>query len=50
MPPPRIDGEHFAPDTRLFIGLLHEYAVRYLIVDGEAVIFHGHARLTGDVD
>ena len=24
--------------------------MRYLIVGGEAVIFHGHARLTGDVD
>jgi hypothetical protein len=50
VPPPRIDAEHFSPDTRQFIGLLHEYAVRYLVVGGEAVILHGHARLTGDVD
>lgn len=50
MPPARIDAEHFSPDTRVFIRLLHEHAVRYLVVGGEAVIFHGHARLTGDVD
>lgn len=50
MPPVRIDADHFSPDTRVFIRLLFEHAVRYLIVGGEAVIFHGHARLTGDVD
>lgn len=33
-----------------FIRLLHKHAVRYLMVGGEAVIFHGHSRLTGDVD
>jgi hypothetical protein len=48
--PVRIDASHFSPDTRDFIGLLHSHEVRYLIVGGEAVIFHGHARLTGDVD
>lgn len=50
MPPVRIDGSHFSPDTRSFIELLHDHGVRYLIVGGEAVIFHGHVRLTGDVD
>ena len=50
MAPVRIDSSHFSPDTRDFIGLLHSHGVRYLIVGGEAVIFHGHARLTGDVD
>lgn len=30
--------------------LLHTHRVRYLIVGGEAVIFHGHVRLTGDVN
>ncbi|HSH75720.1 MAG TPA: DUF6036 family nucleotidyltransferase [Longimicrobiales bacterium] len=50
MAPVRIDASHFSPDTRDFIGLLHSHEVRYLIVGGEAVIFHGHARLTGDVD
>lgn len=50
MPPIRIDAGHFSPDTRTFIALLHANGVRYLIVGGEAVILHGHARLTGDVD
>jgi hypothetical protein len=44
----RIDAHHFSPDTRAFIELLHRHAVRYLIVGGEAVIFHGRVRLTGD--
>ena len=34
----------------LLIELLHLHGVRYLIVGGEAVIFHGHVRLTGHVD
>ncbi len=50
MSPVRIDAAHFSTDTRDFIELLHAHQVRYLIVGGEAVIFHGHARLTGDVD
>jgi hypothetical protein len=50
VPPVRIDASHFSPDTRDFIRLLHSNDVRYLIVGGEAVIFHGHVRLTGDVD
>jgi hypothetical protein len=48
--PVRIAGAHFSPDTSAFLGLLAKHAVRYLIVDGEAVIFHGYARLTGDAD
>ena len=50
MPPTRIDATHFSPDIRSFIGLLERHDVRYLIVSGEAVILHGHVRLTGDVD
>lgn len=50
MPPIRIDAAHFSPDTRAFIALLADHEARYLIVGGEAVILHGHARLTGDVD
>lgn len=50
MPPIRVDGAHFSPDTVELIRLLHKHAVRYLVVGGEAVIFHGHSRLTGDVD
>jgi len=43
-------ASHFSPDTREFIILLGRHGVRYVIVGGEAVIYHGHARLTGDVD
>lgn len=50
MPPIRIDGAHFSPDTRAFIESLEAHGVRYLIVGGEAVILYGHARLTGDAD
>lgn len=41
---------YFSPDIQEFLRLLFAHRFRYLIVDGEAVIFHGHARLTGDVD
>lgn len=50
MAPARVDGAHFSPDTRTFLALLSKHAVQYLIVGGEAVIFHGYARLTGDTD
>src|SRR5687768_11581444 len=49
-PPKRIEASHFSADTLEFIRLLQEHAVRYLIVGGEAVIYHGYARFTGDVD
>jgi len=48
--PLRVDASHFSPDTRAFIEQLAAERVRYLIVGGEAVILHGHVRLTGDVD
>ena len=50
MAPIRVGADHFSPDTAEFIRLLHKHGVRYLVVGGEAVIFHGHSRLTGDVD
>ncbi|MBV6494677.1 MAG: hypothetical protein LDLANPLL_02714 [Turneriella sp.] len=40
----------FSKDIREFIELLAKYRVRYLLVGGNAVIFHGYARYTGDVD
>lgn len=46
----RIDAAHFSPDTQDFIRLLQRHRVRYVIVGGEAVIYYGYARLTGDVD
>lgn len=45
-----IDASHFSPDTLEFIRRLNHGRVKYLIVGGEAVIFHGHVRFTGDVD
>lgn len=50
MPPLKLDGRHFSPDIRAFFRHLCTHEVRYLVVGGEAVIFYGHARLTGDVD
>ncbi len=43
-------GDHFSPDIQEFFILLVEYSVEYVIVGGEAVIYYGFARLTGDVD
>lgn len=43
-------SSHLSPDIREFIRLLSIHKVRYVIVGGEAVIYYGFARLTGDVD
>ena len=43
-------SSHFSQDVRDFLSLLFEHEVRYLIVGAEAVIYHGFARLTGDID
>jgi len=45
-----IDIDYFSKDIKEFLKLLAEYGVKYLIVGGEAVIYYGHARLTGDID
>ena len=37
-------------DFREFIELLNEHNVRYLVVGGYAVAFHGHPRYTKDID
>ncbi len=42
--------EAFSPDVREFFGILEKHRVAFVVVGGEAVIFHGHARFTGDVD
>jgi hypothetical protein len=46
----KIESSHFSPDTVEFLYLLYRYNVEYVIIGAEAVIFYGHARLTGDVD
>ncbi len=50
MPKERLSADLFSRDVLDFLLLLHKRNVRYLIVGGEAVIFHGYARLTGDAD
>ena len=37
-------------DLREFVGLLNEMGVRWLLVGGHAVAFHGYPRFTGDTD
>jgi hypothetical protein len=37
-------------DLREFIALLNSTGVKYLVVGGHAVAFHGHPRFTGDID
>ena len=43
-------ADHFSQDILDFILLLNQFKVKYLIVGGEAVIYYGYPRLTGDVD
>lgn len=45
-----IAAAHFSPDALEFIRLLGKHRVEFVIVGGEAVIYHGYARFTGDVD
>jgi len=45
-----LKASHFSKDIQEFLILLSEYEVKYLIIGGEAVIYYGHARLTGDID
>jgi hypothetical protein len=42
--------QSFSTDCLEFINLLNKYDVRWVIVGGEAVIYYGYVRLTGDVD
>ena len=48
--PKKMKASHFSQDIHDFLTALHKHHVRYLIVGGEAVIYYGYARLTGDVD
>ena len=43
-------GNIFYPDFRDFLTALNNNKVKYLLVGGYAVIFHGHSRNTGDMD
>ena len=50
MSPTYIDASNFSRDVVEFLEYLYKYQVDYVIVGGVAVIFYGHARLTGDID
>ena len=50
MAPQVTSAAGFSADVLAFIRLLRWFEVRYLVVGGEAVIFHGYPRLTGDID
>ena len=39
-----------ASDFREFLKLLHEHEVKYLLIGGYAVNYHGYVRGTGDLD
>jgi hypothetical protein len=41
---------YFSSDTLDLIKLFSKHKVKYVIVGGEAVIFYGYSRLTGDID
>lgn len=50
MPPQTVDPDTFSSDILEFLRILERRQVRFMVVGGEAVIFYGHVRLTGDVD
>ena len=50
MPRQTIEAGSFSPDVLEFLKLLEHHDVRCMIVGGEAVIFYGHLRFTGDID
>jgi hypothetical protein len=39
-----------SPDFKEFLKLLKEYEIRYLLIGGYAVGYHGYARATSDMD
>src|ERR1017187_826824 len=41
---------NLSKDLREFVELLNSRKIKYLLVGGHAVAFHGHPRYTGDVD
>jgi hypothetical protein len=48
--PEPLDPSAFSDDVLELLSLLSAHQVKYLIVGGEAVVYYGHTRLTGDID
>lgn len=46
----KMKNNYFSGDTLDILRLFEKYRVRYVIVGGEAVIFYGYSRITGDID
>jgi hypothetical protein len=46
----KIRKGYFSPDAVDLMRTLQLREVRYILIGGEAVIYYGHARLTGDID
>lgn len=45
-----MDTIRLPPDFKDFLKLLHEHDVRYLLIGGYAVSYHGYPRTTADID
>jgi predicted nucleotidyltransferase len=45
-----MNNPYFSKDTLELLTILDNHRVRYVIVGGEAVIFYGYSRVTGDID
>ena len=45
-----MDTIRLPPDFKEFLKLLNQYEVRYLLVGGYAVSYHGYPRTTADMD
>ena len=45
-----ISATHFADDIRDLLTRLVAHGVDFMLVGGEAVIYHGYPRVTGDID
>ena len=45
-----LEASSFSPDMVDFLENLSKYRVEYVIIGGAAVVYYGHARLTGDID
>ena len=43
-------ADYFSTDIQEFVILLNKHIIRYVIVGGEAVIYYGYVRVTGDID
>jgi predicted nucleotidyltransferase len=41
---------HLAPDYKEFVELLNSKGIKYIIVGGYAVAWHGYPRFTGDIN